>query len=47
MMWPEQYETEAVLVAALWAGQMNSEGRMLQRNKTVALGGEAMFSCRY
>ena len=37
-MWSEQYETEAFLVAALWAGLEKGEGRVLQRNKTVALG---------
>lgn len=39
MMWPEQFETEANLVAALWAGQKKGKGRMLQGNKSVALGG--------
>jgi len=39
MVWSEECETEAVLVAALWAGLEKGEGRMLQKNKTVALGG--------
>lgn len=39
MTWPEQFETEAISVAALQVGLEKGEGRMLQRNETVALGG--------
>lgn len=45
-MWPEQFETEAILVAALWAGLEEGEERMLQRNKTVVLGGARSYIFR-